>query len=295
MIQFAEWGMRSRLSHIWQECFQEPARPARYFLNNCFRPENCLVYRIGDKIAAAVYFLPASVVAGGKAVQAHYIYAAATLPQYRSRGYMASLLAGAAMIGAKRGDQYSVVLPATKQLYPLYQKSDYLPFFQVKTVSVPADRLCVLACSGRAGRTAPDYRLLNSLRSGYLARINGSVLWSDEAFAFAIGMGGVYGDRLVTSSLTANRPAYALCRKIDPDTCRVLEVMADEQTLPDLAANLISEAPARMYEFRLPAQSSLFPGEGELSPFGMVKPIGGALMEPIQPKSGFPYLGLPLD
>lgn len=294
MICFADWGMRGELAHIWRICFQEPARPARYFLNNYFRPENCLIYQSGGKIAAVVYLLPAQVVADGKSVQAHYIYAAATLPEHRSHGYMASLLAGAALIGANRGDQYSVVLPATGALYPLYQKSDYIPFYKTNTVTVSLSQLCDIAESGQIGKALFTYDQLNSLRGAHLFGKSGSVLWGDEAFGFAVGMGAVYGDRLVCSR-TGDRAAYALCRMLDENTCKVLETMADAATIHDLAANIISAMPAHTYQFRLPVGSSLFSQEGEISDFGMIKPIGGTVLDPVQPASGVPYLGLPLD
>ncbi len=294
MIRFADWGMRGELEHIWRVCFQEPARPAKYFLNNYFRPENCLIYQFGGKIAAVVYLLPAQVAAGGKPVQAHYIYAAATLPEFRSKGYMASLLAGAALVGANRGDQFSVVLPATESLYPLYEKSDYIKFYQTNTVTVSLSQLCDFAESGQIGKALFTFDQLNSLRNARLSGQNGSVLWSAEAFGFAVGMGAVYGDKLVCSR-TGNRAAYALCRRLDENTCKVLEVMADAKTLPDLAANIISSVPAQSYQFRLPVGSTLFPQQGEKADFGMIKPIGGAVLNVVHPDSGVPYLGLPLD
>lgn len=293
MIEFADWGMRGELAQIWQICFDEPARPAKYFLNNYFRPENCLVYRTGGKIASVVYLLPAYIAAEPKPLQAHYIYAAATLPQYRGRGYMSALLAWAALAGANRGDWYSVVLPATRELYPLYEKSDYSAFFQVRTVSVSLSRLCDLAESGRAGKTVLNYRQLTALRNSYLANQYGSVLWSADAFAFAAGMSKVYGDKLICST-TAGRPAYALCSRIDADTCKVQEIMADEGTLADLLACLISEMPAQTYFFRLPVGSPLFPQEGEKSAFGMIKPLSGAPLELLKNAKN-PYLGLSLD
>ncbi len=294
MIRFADWGMRGELAQIWRTCFDEPARPARYFLNNYFRPENCLIYQFGGKTAAVVYLLPAQVAAGEKTAQAHYIYAAATLPKYRSHGYMAALLASAALVGANRGDQYSVVLPATPELYPLYQKSDYSTFYHIQTVSLSLSELCDLAESGRIGKALFTYHQLSSLRNAQLSGRNGSVLWSGEAFAFAAGMGAVYGDRLVCSR-TGDKAAYALCRRMDENTCKVLEVMADSETIRDLAANIISAVPAQMYSFRLPVGQTLLSGQGEISDFGMIKPIGGAVMETVQPGSGVPYLGLPLD
>lgn len=294
MICFADWNMRGELARIWHVCFQEPTRPAKYFLNNYFQPENCLIYQFGGKIAAVVYLLPAQVNMEGKPAQAHYIYAAATLPEYRSHGYMAALLASAALVGANRGDEYSVVLPATEGLYPLYQKSDYVPFFQVNTVTLTLSQLCDAAESGQIGKALFTYSQLNSLRSAQLSGQNGSVLWSDEAFGFAIGMGAIYGDNLVCSR-TGDRAAYALCRRLDENTCKVLEIMADAQTFPDLAANIISAVPAQTYHFRLPVDSSLLSQQGEKTDFGMIKPIGGTVFKNVQSGSGVPYLGLPLD
>lgn len=294
MICYADWEMRGELAQIWRICFHEPARPARYFLNNYFRPENCLIYRFGGKIAAVVYLLPAQVVAEGKPVQAHYIYAAATLPEYRSHGYMASLLAGAALVGANRGDQYSVVLPATDGLYPLYQKSEYVSFFQTSAVTLSLSQLCDIAESGCVGKALFTYGQLNSLRNARLSGRNGSVLWNENAFGFAMGMGAVYGDRLVCSR-TGDRAAYALCRRLDENTCKVLETMADAETIRDLAANIICAVPAQRYQFRLPAGSRLFSQQGETADFGMIKPIGGAVLDAVRPDSGVPYLGLPLD
>jgi len=292
MICFADWGMRSELARIWEVCFEEPARPAKYFLNNYFRPENCLVYQMNDKIAAAVYLLPAQIVTGGTPAQAHYIYAAATLPQYRGHGYMAALMAAAALTGANRGDQYSVVLPANLGLYELYGKSDYTTFFQVKTQSVTLDQMCAFSESGVVNKTLLSYSQLNALRKAQLG--TGSVLWSDEAFCFAEGIGKIYGDKLICSR-TGGKPAYAVCRRIDEDTCNVMELMADHDTIGDLAANIICTVPAQNYSFRLPVDSTLLGLEGEKSDFGMIKPIGGTVLSQLLQTAHAPYLGLSLD
>jgi GNAT superfamily N-acetyltransferase len=290
MIGFASWEMRPELSRIWQVCFQEPARPAEFFLNNLFSPRDCLVYRVGETVAAAVYLLPARVASAKGPLQAHYIYAAATLPRYRGRGYMASLLACAAMEGAGRGDRYSVVLPADAGLYGLYGKSGYASFFRVRNLSVPADRLRALAREEYPGKMLPDFRRLASARDSLAGRSVGSVLWSERMLWFAAGMGSVYGDRLVCSR-AGDAFAYALCRPSD-GFCAVLETAAEEAAFAGLASALLRESPAPEYRFRLPA-NGLFPGEGELSDFGMIKPVGGAGLDEI--RSDAPYLGLTLD
>lgn len=293
MIRSADWNMRGELAKIWQICFDEPPRPAHFFLNNCFRPKNSLVYSMGGKIASVIYFLPARVALENGCAQAHYIYAAATLPQYRGRGMMLSLLAAAARRGAGRGDRYSVVLPATEGLYSLYEKAGYRDFFETDIVSLPCERARALAGSEHAGRTLLTWERLSSFRSAQLARRPGSVLWAQDAFRFAAGMGRVYGDRLVLSR-TGAHIAYAMCRP-GPETCTVLELMARPESLAALMADLIRTVPAQTYRFRLPACSRLLGKEGELSRFGMILPLGGAAPIAVSRGADAPYLGLALD
>lgn len=294
MISFANWEMKSELADIWQVCFNEPARPAKYFLNNYFAPKNCLVYKVNGKIASVVYTLPAEISSVSDPVQAHYIYAAATLPKYRGHGYMASLLAAAAIIKAKQGDMYSIVLPADTQLYKLYQKSDYLKFFNIRKKSLSLEEMTSLAEKGVINKTLLTYNQINKLRNSKLVQSPGSVLWSDRGVGFAIGMGKIYEDKVICSR-TGRKPAYAYCRKINDNVCIIMELMADDDTINNLAANIISYIPAEKYIFRLPNSSSFFGEKGKSSYFGMIKPIGGSVLSRIGYKSGVPYLGLPLD
>ena len=81
MIEFPSWSERAELSRLWQIAFDDQPRAVRFFFQNRFRPEDCLVYRRDGKIAAALYLLPASLKIAGIAYRAHYIYAAATLPE----------------------------------------------------------------------------------------------------------------------------------------------------------------------------------------------------------------------
>lgn len=291
MVEFARWEMRRRLAELWRQAFGDPPRFPRYFLNNCFSPRDCLVYRVGDEIAAAVYLLPASVLAGEKTLQAHYIFAAATLPRFRSRGYMSSLLAYAAIAGADRGDRFSVVLPADEKLYRFYGKFGYTSFFEARFLTVAPDRLRAVSEPVTPGSVLPDFRRLNALRRECLAGCGGSVLWSDRMLHFAAGMNAVYGDRLVCA-VSGGKPAYALCR-VEENVCTVLEAMAGGVTFPFLADAVLRQAPAQEYRFRLPVQAGPFPGEGETLPFGMMRPIGGTLAEDVLPDG--PYLGMTMD
>ncbi|QAT49570.1 GNAT family N-acetyltransferase [Caproiciproducens sp. NJN-50] len=290
MIGPAGWDMRSELIGLWQICFHEPRRYPNYFMNNCFRPEDCLVYRISGQIAAAVYLLPARIAPDG--VQAHYIFAAGTLPSFRSRGFMASLLAYAALYGANRGDRYSVVLPASQPLYSFYERCGYFDYYKIRSVPVVRARLEQLASQLSPGRVLACSSELNRLRNSVLSRRKGSVLWSDERFHFTMGFGSTYGDELVCSG-SEGRRSYAICRRTDGKACSVREAIAVPGGFPGLAAAILERFPAETYEFRLPPGGGLFSGEGAEERCGMLRPIGGTKLE--EPVVSAPYLGLALD
>lgn len=282
--------MRRELSGLWQECFGDPAAYPEFFLSLFFAPQDCLVDREGGELAAAVYLLPAQVLENGRPVQAHYIFAAATAPRFRSRGIMSRLLERAAETGAARGDRYSAVLPSDEELYRFYAASGYADFFSVRAADVPASRLRAAARGGWAPY-AGSADALNRLRTELLAESDGSLLWSGEMFRKSVAMSGAYGDRLVAVQTGAG-PAYALCH-MENGACMLLETAARKAAFPFLADAILREAPAERYRFRLPADGGPFPGEGELLRFGMIKALGGGDRGAIRP--GRPYLGLGMD
>ncbi len=292
MIEFAEWNMRRELSALWQESFGDPKRIPDFFLNNIFSPRDCLVCRVGGELAAAVYLLPARVLCGGETRQAHYIFAAATAPRFRSRGFMSSLLAFAALAGAKRGDCFSAVLPADGGLTRFYAAAGYEVFFRVRFAKVDAAALRDSAApGGMRGRLLPDAAALNRLRAGCLAGNSGSLLWDDRMFRLSLSLSRVYGDRLVCAA-ACGKKAYALCRT-ENGVCTVLEAFASGAAAPALAAALLREVPAQSYRFRLPADDARFPSAGEPVGFGMIRALGGRSPADLRPNN--PYLGLAMD
>jgi GNAT superfamily N-acetyltransferase len=282
--------MRAELAGLWQVCFQEPKRYANYFLNNYFRPKNCLVYRVSGRVAAAVYLLPASI--APEETQAHYIFAAGTLPTFRSRGFMASLLAYAALYGAKRGDRYSVVLPADQPLYSFYERNGYFDYYKIRSVPVARASLEQMALPSPSGKILADASELNGLRNSILSQWSGSVLWSDDRFRFTMGFGSTYGDEPVCSG-SVGRHSYAVCRRVGKSICSVREIMVAPNGFPALAAAILKRFPSETYEFRLPSGDGLFSGKGEERRCGMLRSIGGAQVQ--KPEAPAPYLGLALD
>lgn len=125
--QFAQAGDEGALIALYRACFPEdPEDFWRWLLTRGpYRPGNTLVQREGEVIAASLQMIPLELEIGGGACPAHYIYAAATLPQYRGAGRMASLLTQAAEEGRARGQQYSILIVQEPGLLRFYEKNGY--------------------------------------------------------------------------------------------------------------------------------------------------------------------------
>ena len=80
---------------------------------------------LGGKVVAALYALPCVVCSGGVSYPAAYIYAVATVPDCRGRGYMRLLLERVEALLAARGCCVLFLLPADDALHSMYSRVGY--------------------------------------------------------------------------------------------------------------------------------------------------------------------------
>lgn len=296
MIEFPGWGDRSELSHLWQLAFDDQPRAVRFFFQNRFRPEDCLVCRKDGKIIAALYLLPTSLTIAGIAYQAHYIYAAATLPEHRGKGYMTALLEAAGQRGWERGDAYSAVLPATEPLCRFYEKAGYVPYYKAVQVAFIKQELSALTIAAHLqtrGRLLPDFNRLSATRNARLTDREGSLQWDAAALAYAAGYSRVFGgDILVLQNY--GRMDYALY-EMDGKDCMVTELVSEENGYLNFGAELLRRVPAAAYHFRLPAGKVFLGKSGITENAGMLRPLGNRPLIQAPLAGPVPYLGLALS
>ena len=93
MITKANEQQTEEIKEIWRICFpKEDPRYAEYFFKSLYQPENCYVYMLEDKVVSCLIRNPHALMFNGRVLQASMIVGAATLPQYRQKGYMHALL-----------------------------------------------------------------------------------------------------------------------------------------------------------------------------------------------------------
>lgn len=289
-FRLAEQNMREELILLWRTCFEDTAAGVSCFFDHWFLPENCAVCMQDGRIASALYMLPTVLTENGAEVKAHYIYAAATLPPFRGKGYMSGLLAYVnEQVSPQKGQKYSVLLPAQESLYAYYRKEGYVNFFQTRFVTLDRNVLKEYAKKGFSLKSDLKPDAMHTIRSKMLAKMEGAVLWDDSAIAYACEVNRIYGGKMIYS-----KGGYALCRE-EQNVAEIMEMMVEEPDFYNLMSNLYNEIHANQYRFRLPVSSSCFAGQGETAPFGMIRPTKNHKLPVMWKDLPPPYLGLTLD
>jgi predicted acetyltransferase len=286
--------MQDELKALWQERFHEPSPSIDLFFAEHFHPDNCAVYMVDEKVAAMAHMLPAEIATNQGFVKGHYIYAAATGSAHQGKGCMRALLEYADGLGRERGHAYSFLLPSSPSLYDFYARLGYSTFFTMRFLTLTRDQLSHVT-RGRVGYPlSPSYAELVAVRNEQVRHHPGSILWGEKALSYATKLTRLYKGELICAG-TGGKQAYALCSQVSDGRCEVIEIMAEDDTLPQLAASILRDVPAKHYRLRLPAFSTLFGGQGELHPWGMVKPLERDIFAEMAQKTTAPYLGLTLD
>ena len=170
---------------IWQTCFGDNESYVRFFWENCLPMCRGLGFEQDNKLVAMLFLLPSALEHECTHLAAEYVYAVATLPECRSKGYAAQLTGWAADIACSEGKSALVLCPATRSLYDYYSKQGFtLAFCKRNTkhgrFAWPPHMLDYIRKEAAlVGRDAPDASCENSPHGMLLALDNRAKQWLD--------------------------------------------------------------------------------------------------------------------
>ena len=127
-----------QISHIWRVCFGDPADYVKFFWEHCLPLCRGLAYEQDGHLAAMAFLLPGALALREDAHPASYVYAVATLPEHRSRGFAAALTAHAASLAREEGQAALCLRPGSEGLYGYYAKLGFSAGFTRQDFSPPA-------------------------------------------------------------------------------------------------------------------------------------------------------------
>jgi len=197
MIRFVDRRDFPQILRIWQACFGDSEAYIRLFWDACFPLCRGLADEQDGTLAAMAFLLPGTLVYRGESHLATYVYAVATLPEYRGRGIAAALMQRAANIAREEGQAALCLLPGSEGLYDYYAKLGYSVGFARQVHDFPAKAKQAAfdpnlafnhrkACWEELGYFAWSPPLLDYMAKEHLFR-GGEILLEDSGYAFVEG------------------------------------------------------------------------------------------------------------
>lgn len=182
-------SMTERLKHIWQVCFGDSREYIDFYFAHRFRPEEMLVCLAEGQPVSMLSLLPAQLCYQGRRQTIRYVYAVATLPEYRGKGCARLLLEEA----SRQLHVPLALVPASDSLREYYGRLGFVDAFAIDQVTITPEEIA--ACGSE--RNGQEYWLLTvtpgeyyRIREEYFGTtgisFNGYVSWDEAAIAYAL-------------------------------------------------------------------------------------------------------------
>jgi len=114
---------------IWRACFEDDEDYFRFFWDACFPLCRGLFFEEGGQAVSMLFLLPGALEYRKSRLPAWYVYAVATLPEFRGRGYASELTRCAAELAKGEGRSALCLRPANEGLYGYYAKLGFVKAF----------------------------------------------------------------------------------------------------------------------------------------------------------------------
>lgn len=271
MIRMANESDFSALKYLWHEVFGD----SYDFIDAFFakRYESAAVFEKDSVIVSALHLLRCECFLGGKEFTALYIYAAATLKEHRSNGYMRELIS---WVAENAGCDCILLVPAEKSLFGYYEKFGFLPFGKS---AVEICRSRCHACELKQASGDEIFAIREKTLSG-----SQYVGWSEAAVGYAADIAG--------ETLT-NGSSYAMM-SFENGTPTVLEAMGEGESLQ----SLLSGVAKRFGECKAYLPCAVVQSDGKDIDFvekAMILPLNDRVKTAVSVYGSEAYFGLSLE
>ena len=226
------------LRNLWKEAFGDTDEFLDVFFNTAFSKYRCRISRVGNEVAAALYWFDCAF--DGKKIA--YLYAVATLFAYRGRGICRRLMENAENHLRENGYAGVILVPGSEKLFAFYEKMGYKTSVNIgEAVYRPSDE-------------TPAIRRIDAYEYARLRRKllpAGSVIQENENLDFLSAIADFYsGD------------GFLLAARKEGKTLHGIELLGDCSAI----GGIVRALGCNTGKFRIP--------NGDV-PFAMFKTFGG--------------------
>ncbi|MDR1603420.1 MAG: GNAT family N-acetyltransferase [Gracilibacteraceae bacterium] len=179
------------LRRIYRLSFGDGLASENLLFRELYREDNCYVFTRFGLPAAMAFALPATIRSCGREWRGLYLYAVATHPRRRRKGYSSRLLEWIHADAAARGLDFALLVPASPDLYEFYARLGY----------EKVGRICrydympppPTAAAGVPLRLTPVSGELYGRARELLLRDSSYLVWQSELLAYQSKMLALFG------------------------------------------------------------------------------------------------------
>ncbi|MBD5451986.1 MAG: GNAT family N-acetyltransferase, partial [Lachnospiraceae bacterium] len=261
-VVFANETDIDAIEEIWYACFGDDREYIDLYLSNRFETENMLVIHEDGRPVSMLSLLPVTITIDGESHAARYVYAVATLPAYRKKGYASKLIEHAFY----KYEEPLILQPASEELRRYYEKLGFHDVFRqspcwiynahagkmtqvsenmayevsedITHMSEIETEITTLGKWSAEPVTAKEYKEIRDLYFGG----EGYVEWDENAIQYAIMENSFCGGGALKLTDGEERRVlmYRVCTKSD-DLCglQVVETTLEDNELKELLPELM--------------------------------------------------------
>lgn len=227
-----------QIENIWETCFGDEKEYIRFYMEHRMTEENMLIIREEGKAVSMASFLPVRYLCDGEYVDARYVYAVATLPEYRGRGLAKRILTFA----QEHYGQPLILAPAEESLMRYYETLGFQKAFPDTRESMK-DTLTALEWTGDEDTdvalkplTAQEYVQIRDEK----CEREGYVRWDEDAVGYAMALCERYGGGAVAVESVVEKTDILMYEK-EGDTLVIIETTLETEVLQELLPRLLKK------------------------------------------------------
>lgn len=242
-VVFANETDTESIIDIWQKCFGDSREYIQMYLDKRFNTENMLVIHADGKPVSMASFLPVQVIINGEAIEARYVYAVATLPEYRGRGYATEIIRYA----ADKYEEPLILQPAEEKLERYYAGMGFVNAFKPSPCRIFEDFSSLnnsevtdvsetnIGEWSMESISAKEYKVLrDSCFAG-----EGYVEWDEQAISYAIEENAYCEGE--TWKLSCGERTELLMYRIEDKKLHIVETTLEEETLRSILPEIVQK------------------------------------------------------
>lgn len=246
--------MREAVCELWRTCFDDGDFSEFYMSERATQDNMLVIYRDGRPVSMAS-FLPAVYHTAKGAIPVRYVYAVATLPEYRRQGLAEKIL----ICGSKLWDEPLVLCPADEHLYHYYGKMGFVTGFRSEDVGAritPAKK-----CFWRFHLEEADPEGYAAVREQHWAAGDHAFLsWDAQAVAFAFAVNAREGGRSLffVPESTPDKKELLMYTTQGKELV-IIETTLSEEVLAQLLPELLAETETKRVRYEIHGGMILLP------------------------------------